>query len=687
MLSLQKKECEMPTFKHFSRKGYSLFAWLGIEHRIGVLGVATLCCAAPRLAAQSLRPVEDGVPAASAHDDTNRLGEAVVSASRAPMAAAVAARQVTALTRRDLEAASVATINDVLKLTAGTDVRQRGSFGFQTDISIDGGTFDQITILINGIPVNNPQTGHNAAEFPLNLSDIERIEILEGAASRVFGSQAFSGAINVVTRHGVQPLEATVAAGSYGTVQAEVRSALTLGPRLSSSLSGSWQRSDGAVDNGDFAGGKLYWQGRYDDAALRLDAQVGLSVSDFGANTFYSAAYPDQWEATRRYFMAVKAETKGRVRIAPQVSWLRNADHYQLVRDTPTGENFHRGDVYTATLNAWTEWRLGRTAVGAEVREEGIYSTSLGREMDEALQFPVRGERDIRYTLRDNRTNVSYFLEHNAVVGRWTLSAGVMAQRNTASPRGFRLYPGVDVSYRPGAGWRLFASWNRSLRLPTFTDLWYKSPTLEGNVGLRAEECSSFRLGADFANRFVTVGLKAYYNRGNDMIDWVMLTPDDKFRATSFSLDNLGASVTAVLDFDRLLGTRQPLSRLKVAYAHIYQHRRDDKPFFKSNYALEYLRDKFVATLGHRIVSRLSADWSLRVQHREGAYLVYDGTTATNALRPYGTYTLLDCKVRWRATRYELFADLTNLTACRYFDIGNVRQPGFMVMAGATLRL
>ena len=82
-------------------------------------------------------------------------------------------------------------MNDVLKLCAGVDVRQRGSFGMQTDISINGGTFDQILLLVNGFPISNPQTGHNAAEFPLNLSDIERIEVLEGAASRVFGTQAF----------------------------------------------------------------------------------------------------------------------------------------------------------------------------------------------------------------------------------------------------------------------------------------------------------------------------------------------------------------------------------------------------------------------------------------------------------------------------------------------------------------
>ena len=120
-------------------------------------------------------------------------------------------------------------------------------------------------------------------------------------------------------------------------------------------------------------------------------------------------------------------------------------------------------------LSALNAWRLGRTAIGAEIREEGIYSSSLGREMEPSLHFPVRGEEGIFYTRHDARTNVSYFMEHNVLLRRWTLSAGVIADRNTSVGRGFRFYPGVDVSFRPVASWRLYASWNNSIRLPTCT--------------------------------------------------------------------------------------------------------------------------------------------------------------------------------------------------------------------------
>lgn len=684
------KKARVLTFSSFNRKGWSLFSCLHREVRIGVLSVATLTAATPRLMAASLVHVEgaadDGIEMQA---DTLTLGEAGVSASRAPLAADVAARQVMTFTRGDLEAAGVRTVNDLLKLSAGVDVRQRGGFGIQTDISINGGTHDQIAVLLNGVPLVNPQTGHNATDFPVNLSDIERVEILEGAASRVMGSQAFSGAINVVTRKqsNDSPLEAMVEGGSYATVRGEARTGWQLGKGWSLSGSGSYQYSDGAVRNGGFKGGKGFGMVSYDSPDLSFDFQVGATANDFGANTFYSAAYPDQWEATRRYLVSARAETKGRVHLIPQISWVRSLDHYQLTHHSDKGENFHRGDVFTAGLNAWTDWLLGRTAVGAELREEAIYSTNLGRELSADRFVGIPGEDGRYYTRHDDRTNISYFLEHNVIWNDFTLSLGVMAERNNAVDSKFRFYPGVDLSYRPSAHWKLYASWNKSLRLPSFTDLWYKSPTQEGNVGLRPEECSAFRVGVDFIHRIAQISFKAHYQRGSHMIDWVMRSPDDIYHATSFSLDNYGVGADVRLFLDRWWGERQPFEQLDLSYAWLDQNRRAGEPYFKSNYAMEYLRHKFVARLRHRIISNLHADWTVRVQQREGSYLVYENLKPTAELRPYGTHALLDCRLTWTAPHYSLFADFNNITSHRYYDLANVLQPGFIAMAGVSIKL
>lgn len=675
------------TFRYFTRKGWSIFASLHREVRIGVLSAATLASASPCLMAATLAHVE-GESSSTAHPtDTLTLAEAGVTVSRAPMAAGVAARQVVTLTREDIAAAGVSSINDVLKLTAGVDVRQRGGFGIQTDISIQGGTHDQICILLNGVPIVNPQTGHNAADFPVNLSDIERIEVLQGAASRVMGSQAFSGAINVVTRReGKEKLEALLEGGSYATLRTEARLAHRWGQGWSATASGSWQRSDGAVRNGAFKGGKGYGSLNYNGPQLTFDLQAGATANDFGANTFYSAAYPDQWEATRRYLLSARAESKGKVHLVPQVSWLRSTDHYQLTHHSPKGENFNRTDVFAASLNAWADWLLGRTAFGAEFRQEALYSTNLGYPLPEGEQVPVRGQEGMFYTRNAERNNLSYFLEHNVVWRRFTLSLGVMAARNNAVDGHFRFYPGIDLSYRPSASWRLFAAWNKSQRLPTFTDLWYKSPTQEGNAGLRPEENSAFELGAAFRHPGIRLSARAHYQRGSHIIDWVMRSPEDIYHASSFGLDNYGLGLDAAVDLSHMWGKRQPFERFSCSYAWLYQHRRSGEPYYKSNYALEYLRHKFVATLSHRIVSRLSAEWTLRVQQREGAYLEYRELKPTGVLRPYGVHALLDCRLNWTARHYELFADLTNLTAHRYYDLANVRQPGFMALGGVRLR-
>lgn len=690
MFNSTKEQHAVTTFNHFNRKGWSLFSCLHREVRIGMLSVATLTCATPCLMATTLAHAEGRMGDANPtlHADTLALGEASIAASRAPLAANVAARQVLTLTHDDLAAAGVRTVNDVLKLSASVDVRQRGGYGLQTDISIDGGTHDQITIMLNGIPIVNPQTGHNAADFPVNVADIERIEVLEGAASRVMGSQAFSGAINVVTKQtATSRAEAQIEAGSYGTFRGEARTSWQWGRGWVASASGSGQRSDGAVKNGSFKGGKGYGMLSHKGDDFDFMMQLGATSNDYGANTFYSAAYPNQWEATKRYILSAQAETKGCIHLSPKVSWMRNIDHYQLIKGSDKGENFHRGDVFTLGINAWTEWLLGRTAFGAELREESIFSTNLGRSLQEDQYVAIPHEQERYYTHKDDRTNLSYFLEHNIVWRRFTLSFGAMAERNNAIDHKFRFYPGVDVSYRPTKEWRLFASWNKSLRLPSFTDLWYKSPTQEGNVGLRPEECSSFRIGADFIHSVATLHLKAHYQRGSHMIDWVMRSADDIYHATSFGLDNYGAGADLRLNLNALWGDKQPFEQFSISYAWLYQHRRKGEDYFKSNYAMEYLRHKFVAHLRHRVVSNLSADWTLRVQQREGAYLVYKDLKPTAQLKPYGTHALLDCKISWTGSRYNLFVDMTNLTNHHYYDIANVRQPGFLAMAGVGIKL
>jgi len=514
-------------------------------------------------------------------------------------------------------------------------------------------------------------------------------------------------------------LDAGIQGGSYATLGADARIALRqLLPSLTGgvgggsrrgSLSMQYLRSDGATLNSDFQRGTAYLQGSWDAEDYSLDLQAGYSEKAYGANTFYSAAYPNQWEHNRRFFFSAGAESKGRLRLRPEIYWNRLYDHYQLIRDTSKGENFHRTDVHGVRLTASLNWKAGRIALGAELREEGILSTGLG--------VPYQDDSH-RYSRQDGRTCLSFNVEHTLLLPRFTLSAGLLVFTqlsssarplvNSSTFQSFNVstfqhfFPGLDLAVSPNSYLRLFASYNKGFRLPTFTDLYYKSPTHEGNQGMRPEESHSFQFGATIRKTTFSPSLtggsftiKAFYHRGNNLIDWVMYYPEDVFHSANFNLDNLGLQAQSTLNAKR--------STLNLSYAFIHQHRRDALPIYKSNYAMEYLRHKFVATLTHPIRTRskrqpfsslggvgggsLTASWTLRWQDRMGSYILYENAQSTGCLVPYSPYATLDLRLRWTTRHYELWAEGTNLTNRRYYDLGNIPQPGIMILAGVRVKL
>lgn len=605
-----------------------------------------------------------------------------VIGTRVPLSPQHSVRMVQVLTRQQIAATAAQSVNDLLKLVAGVDVRQRGAYGVQTDIGVNGGTSDQLTVLLNGVNISNSHTGHLTMDLPVSVDDIERIEVLEGGASRVYGSSAFSGAINIVTRHSQDDnLGVSLSGGSFGTAAAGAH--LNLGNRqVFNRFSGGYARSDGGSDNSDFNKGNFFMNGGYNFSDVDIKWQAGVSTMNYGANTFYSAAYNNQYEDNRRYMAAISAETKGRVHLMPSLYWNRSLDHYLLFRDNPSAyENFHQLNVYGANLNAYVDWSLGKTAFGAEVRSEGILSNNLGKPMEESEYVKVPGHPS-HYTNSDNRTNISYFLEHDLLWDNVTVSLGLLANMNSALDYRFRLYPGVDISWRLAGGWKLYASFNQALRMPTFTDLYYKSPTINGNVGLKPEKSTDYTVGAQYSSPAFQAKVKAFYRRGTDMIDWVKFNAEDSYHSANFNLNNYGVELSSTVNFQEMWGANSFLKQLNVSYAYIYQSRRDDKTIYRSNYALDYLKNKLVVSLNHRVAGKLEAQWDVRVQHRNGAFELYTEGKPSGTLTPYGTVGLLDLKLQWVEKTYSLYVQGNNLTNHKYYDLGNVQQPGFWFMAG-----
>ena len=671
---------ESVVWTHFTRRGDAIFLSLKREVRIGVLSLATLAAACPDSAAaimafsQPTAPVDDGDEWELTLDDAEVVG------TLAPLPADKAVRLVQVINRQDIEASSANSVNDLLKLAAGVDVRQRGGFGIQTDIGVNGGTEDQLTVLLNGINISNPHTGHLTVDLPVSVDDIERIEVIEGGASRVYGSQAFAGAINIVTRTEMEnTLGAHVQAGSYGTFGTNAHFTANTS-HFFNRISGAYTRSDGGTSNDDFNKANAYWNGKYRSAHFDATLQAGLSTMNYGANTFYGTGSDTQYEEDRRYLMAAQAEYKGTVRIPVQVYWNRSLDHYVWKRANPQAyQNFHQTNVYGVNLNAHTTWALGKSAIGFEFRRENILSTRLGKEIpaSEQHKYKVPGH-DEHYKYKDGRSNLSLYLEHDILLENLTVSIGMLANHNTSVEGGMKLYPGIDLSWRPANRWRFFASFNQSLRTPTYTDIYYNGPGLQGNKQLKPEKSTDWHLGTSYTGDFYQLHVKGFYRHGTDMIDWVKYHGATYYETANSDIDNIGAEAVATLNFAQHWGDTSLLQRLTLSYCYNYKYRVHTEPNANYSSRMTFLRHKLVASLHHRIVSRLTAQWDFALKNRSGGF----DNAKTGKQQPFGTYGTLDVKLQWTHPRYTLYMQANNLTNHKYYDFANVEQPGVWLMAG-----
>jgi len=691
MLKTNKRfKTERICWRQFTRKHDAIFRSLGKEMSIGVLSVSTLLFACPESAAAKV-----AVSNADKHNSDTKIEElsaieadslielegTEVVASRAPLPADKAVRLVQVITRKEIEASSALSVNDLLKQSAGVDVRQRGGFGVQTDIGVNGGSSDQLTVLLNGVNITNPHTGHLTVDLPVSVDDIERIEVLEGGASRVYGSSAFSGAINIVTRsEKTSSINANLTAGSYGTWGGNANISLKSG-NFTNRVSGSYTQSDGNCNN-DFKKATGYWNGTFNSSLWDVKTQFGLSHMDYGANTFYSTGSNTQYEEGRRYIASVQAEYKGKVHILPQAYWNRSLDHYVWTRSNPAVyQNFHQTNVYGANLNAYTTWALGKTAIGIEYRKEHILSSKLGKDTLAVNEKKVPGH-DEYYKYSDSRDNLGIYLEHDVLLKNVTISLGVLANYNSSVEGGMKFYPGVDVSWRVCEPIKIYASFNQSLRTPTFTDLYYNGPGIEGNPNLKPEKSTDFSVGMNFSSQLVNVQVKGFYRMGTDMMDWVKFSGATSHTVVNSDINDIGAEAIANFNFTNVFGAKSWVRFASLGYCYNYKNRVNEEQSAKYVNDLSFLRHKLTATLNHRIFSRLTAQWDFRMKNRNGEF---DNAT-TGQRQKYGTYANLDLRLNWEEKHFDIYASLNNLTNHKYFDIANVEQPGLWVMGGIKLK-
>lgn len=695
-------------FRRFCHKAYAAFRSLHREVTIGhvagymtdlemlkhgkSVAVAVLCGMffVPAMADEGFRTA-DSVPLPGRQLS---LQEVLVVSQKAEVHSE-AYRLITRVTHAEIEALPIQTVADILQYLPGIDVRTRGANGAQADISMRGGTFDQVLVLLNGVSMSDFHTGHYALNLPITPAMIERIEVLQGTSAHLHG--AFSGAINIVTKSLTPALSQgkdttthdvilRLDAGMNGLVHPQVAASVAC-KDAQFNIAADYSRAEGylapgptekeavACRNSDFQLANIYFQTRW----RGLDVQVGAQWKDAGLGMGYGFGSQDQFDATRTAFASVRYGHRwGAWRLETQASYRANYDRYEWHRGQRLYGNFHFAQTTSAALAAHYASRIGTTSFGVGVRNENMHSTNLGDtinpngQVPNVVDFPLSDVRVLDLVFGGNRFHVNYFAEQTFYYAGLSASLGINGTYNTRF--GHHWGGSANIGYSFNKGGTVYLNANRSLRMPTFTDLYYNAGNQLGNRNLKPEE--AWLLSVGYKGEWKLGNVKSdkgkfslsanwYYRWGRNIIDWIYVPEDTK---RPFHAENQQQVNATGIEFSAAYRLNEWLRSVSVDYAYTYLDLNLKET--ESRY-LDYLSHKLSIRLEHGIYKGFGALWTVRFQKREGQF-----NNAEGAVQDYQPVWLLDGSLYWQNRYLRVSAECTNMTHTRYYDYGGILQPG-----------
>ena len=461
------------------------------------------------------------------------LDEVIVSSPRIALAFDEQSRTVTVISAQDIEQSGSATLVDVLRQVAGIDIRSRGTQDVQSDIYVRGGGFDQTLLLIDGIKVDDPQTGHHTLNAIIPLDMIERVEILKGAAGRVYGQNAFTGAINIVTKKSTKEgMKAVISGGSYDYQKAAL---LVSDVRDSSNHTLYLESisSDGYRYNTDYYNQNYLWKSNWETSGHPIELIASFNNRHFGANGFYAKPEnTDQYEVTQSSLLGISTsfQPNSNLLIQPKVYWKRGQDEYIFIRNNPSiYRNLHITNKLGAEVNGTWEHKMGTTGVGFELASVSIQSNNLGEHA---------------------RTLVHGYLEHRFASNRWDITPGFSVSHYSDQDTFF--YPGIDVGFQITGNSRLYFNSGYTYRIPTYTDLYYSDLSTLGNEFLRPEKALSTELGFRLRQNNWKLSLALFQRDAKNYIDYVKSAGDERWQATNIDqILSQGGELDVVVNINR----------------------------------------------------------------------------------------------------------------------------------------
>jgi iron complex outermembrane receptor protein len=551
------------------------------------------------------------------------------------------------LSASEIKEKNLNTLIDVLDYVCGMDLRYRMNFGIQGDLSLRGSTYEQVAILIDGINIVDPQTGHHNLDIPLTNFDIERIEVIKEGSSALFGQGALAGSVNIITKKSTKKsLNLDTVFGEHALFGQTISFSLPE-DNFSSRISLDHKVSKANQPNTDF---------EYKTASLSLnkffnqsiaDILFGYQKKDFGADSFYSNVFPEEEEHTQTLFVKTGLNSKLETLALKNNLFLRkHRDKFILRRNNPTSVNYHTTYVYGFDSNLNLPWDFGEFLLGLDIDRQEINSTNLGKHsrLHEAGFLGLTSQLGNRLST-DLRFRLDYY-------EKWS----------------------DQESFNFGIGYRLMedklrlkGSFARAFRIPSFTELYYSDAANKGNADLGKEESDTFTLGVDSQYKIFASSLELFLRRGYNLIDWTRTSITSAWQAT-----NLGRVDFKGIAFNIKLSPvfeYKNFKLSKVDFSYNYTDADKKASGFFSKYALDILKHQFSWGINNSIFG-LDFSWQLSYNQRYYGETYFVGDVYIGKKLLKGNFIL------------EPFISIDNFTNTKYTEVASVPQPARWIKSG-----
>lgn len=579
-------------------------------------------------------------------------------------------KSVLVISKEQIKNTPAVSVAEILVQHAGVDIRQRGANGVQADIGIRGSTFDQVLILLNGVRMSDPQTGHNSLNIPVDVSAIERIEVIKGAGARVYGQNSLAGVVNIITKNPDNTfISSRLTAGDFNLQDYAVSAGLKL-KKTSHLLSMNRNSADGYKYNTDYSIANYYYSGewkvncrsckvgkseRREMYKTKLSWQAGFTEKKFGANGFYSSPdFRDQYEETQTSLISAQLNGNITKNIAYSVraNWRRAQDKYVFLRDDPSFfRNHHINNIGGIAFNSTSRNKFGVTGFGFDFSKIWIVSNNLGKR-----------QRRIQ----------TFFLEHklSLLKNRLNITPGIQA--SYYSDVDGVVLPGIDANFKLNKRFNFFATAGYTYRVPTYTDLYYVSRTNIGNPDLNPEIALSYEAGFRHSHKGITGQVSYFVRDGNNIIDWTRASETEPWQPNNLiKLNTSGLDVDVNINFQTAFNNKIPvLTSMNLGYVNLDQSTSVDNGLL-SRYALENLK--------HQFTSSLTLTYMKGLTHT----ILYRYSDRVNL----DDYSIVDTKIAYDNGKFLVFGEISNLLNQKYQETNLVVMPGrwFRIGVGYTL--